>query len=328
MNCMTEKADTRRNILKSIGAGAVTSTLAIGAASGKKTKKQSSGEQSSFGNPGKNSNVDQGSGSPKNGTIPTERRNEFMERWIDAGFDIPIIRMIQTDDTGAALTDKSGDPKVKEAKVYNQNIDKPSEPAKMAWNDESFIKDDTFSGTTIVEGDFFMEAWETDLMDGQGGEYWLLWFAATLTPKDHILWTGNLEDAWLEYSLDKKDEGPDDPADEGSEMKKPAPNGTVDYNGATVTLDATGTVEAGNSNAGAQLGLGISTDVEVGGGKLRPHRSRHEPEDGVACIHFHGHTEDVIGIAGGVEVVSDVGDIKSWDWKTHVKGDRYNKNPF
>lgn len=202
-----------------------------------------------------------------------------------------------------------------ETKTIDLLQEDPTEaPENEVWSESTSVSDTTVTGASLVDADFYMTCYKPDIYDENGNRY-LMWYGwGGLRPQDRTAWTGNLENARIEIGLT---------SDNGT-MVRYKPGGDRDRHGYQMDMSLGVSGKPGGVGGSATL----SGSFTIGGGTVRPHRSKMDMDADTFCPSFDGQTEstcELLGMCVGKMDPSD--EVVTWDWSVSVDGDRYNKCP-
>jgi len=140
-----------------------------------------------------------------------------------------------------------------------------------------------------------------------------------LNSYDHTTWTGNIEDAYIDFEV------------EDGDMRLYKPAGERNKTGQRINMSLTVQGSAGGGGGGGGGNVGASATLggsfKLGGGRVFPDARHNNMDREEGRIRFEGQTEkatDILAMFAGT--TSDISD-SSPDWRIHINGDRYNKCP-
>ncbi|WP_247729690.1 hypothetical protein [Halovivax limisalsi] len=234
--------------------------------------------------------------------LTTEERQRFSERLKANSIEPATLQISQKRNTG-------GEYRVSEVDPLQE--DPTDTPGEIVWEDTAYRKDDTAIGNTIVEADYYLVCYKTDIMNDVGHRYYILYGWAGCRPQEHALWTGNLKEAYIEYEF---------VGGEG-DMKRYKPGGDRNKHGIPMTMSMTVSGESGGIGGSATL----SGEFTIGGGTVRPHRSRMNMSNDRFNVIFEGSTEATCEVMGMCAYTRPEDVVTEWDYNLGIDGERWNK---
>lgn len=239
-----------------------------------------------------------GSGNSNGGTLSRKRKRQFLERLDKRGFEPPTIQFSHAGQPhGSEINPLSSDPN--------------DYPGTVVWEDETERVDTTAAGNELVVADYFMQCFETDVVDSHGDRYYVFWAWAGCRPQPEILWDGNLTYAYIEYDI----------TTENGDMKFYSPGSDKTQTGEPIPVGLT--VNGGSPDGGLGASASIGGTMDIGGGKVGPHPSKMSMAGDQFCIRFTGSTENSTEVVGTAAATSP--GYFEWDWDVDLDGERYAK---
>lgn len=260
-----------------------------------------------------------GSGSEADGRLSEKQRTRFRDRLERHGFEAPSVRVSQRDGYGRLQTTEIGpfqeEPTDSSDGIGTLQQDPTEYPGEVVWEEEDYKEVTTFAGTEIVVADYYMLCFKTDIKNDKGHRYYIMYAWAGCRPQDPIGWVGNLESASIEYEL----------TSDVGDMKRYKPGGDRNKHGVPMDMSLTVSGEPGGVGGSATLG----GQFTIGGGTVRPHRSRMNMNDDVFNVTFDGDTEATCEVMGMCTYTKeDPTETTTWNYNLGLDGDRVNKCPY
>lgn len=292
---------TRRNFLKTAAVGSAMVPLvgtAIASEGETERKRDVSGYSLSA----------SGSGDTTGDTISKEERERIrtlMTEIGDGDSTQTLQRSRETSDEASSMESETVD-------ILQE--DPTDAPGNQVWSESTSVSDTTVTGASLVDADYYMTCYKPAIYDEDGNRY-LMWYAwGGLRPQDRAAWTGNLENARVEIEL----------TSDNGDMVRYKPGGDRDRHGYEMDMSMEVSGEPGGVGGSATL----SGSFTIGGGTVRPHRSKMDMGADTFCPAFEGQTEATCELLGMcVGKMDPSGGTVTWDWEVSVDGDRYNKCP-
>lgn len=259
-----------------------------------------------------------GTGSDTGGRLSESRREDFRTRLESHGIEPPKIRIDQQGEYGTQKTHVINPAKTESSESSGEiglHQQDPTEfPGEVVWEEEDYKEDKTIAGTEIVVADYYMQCFKTDIKNDEDHRYYIMYAWAGCRPQDPIGWVGNLESSSIEYDI----------TSDVGDMKRYKPGGDRNKHGVPMDMSLTVSGKPGGVGGSATLG----GQFTLGGGTVRPHRSKMNMDADTFNVTFDGHTEATCEVMGMCSYTkSDPTETTTWDYNLGLEGDRINKCP-